>query len=57
MISPKRIHPPQNWQSFELLTLKLWGEIWNVPNEIEFNSESGSKQKGVDIYCVPKNEK
>ncbi|MFD1062039.1 hypothetical protein ACFQ1Q_02175 [Winogradskyella litorisediminis] len=57
MISPKRIHPPQNWQSFELLTLKLWGEIWNVPNEIEFNSESGSKQKGVDICCIPKNEK
>jgi len=57
MISPIRIFPPQNWQDFEHLTLKLWGEIWNVPNEIEFNSESGSKQKGVDIYCVPKNER
>ncbi len=57
MISPIRIFPPQNWQDFEHLTLKLWGEIWDVPNEIDFNSESGSKQKGVDIYCIPKNEK
>lgn len=57
MISPIRIFPPQNWQDFEHLTLKLWGEIWNVPNEIDFNSESGSKQKGVDVYCVPKDEK
>lgn len=57
MISPIRIPPPQNWQDFEHLALKLWGEIWNVPNDIEFNSELGSNQKGVDIYCVPKNER
>lgn len=57
MISTTRIFPPENWRDFEHLTLKLWGEIWNVPDEIEFNSESGSKQKGVDIYCVPKKEK
>ncbi|WP_157963316.1 hypothetical protein [Algoriphagus litoralis] len=57
MISQVRIYPPQNWQDFEHLTLRLWGEIWRVQDEIEFNAEVGSSQKGVDIYCIPKNEK
>ncbi|MDP9959307.1 hypothetical protein J2T04_001186 [Chryseobacterium lathyri] len=29
------IHPPKNWQDFETLCLKLWGEIWNIPHEID----------------------
>jgi len=50
MISPANIHPPKNWQDFENLCLKLWGEIWEIPHEIEFNSDNGQGQQGVDIY-------
>lgn len=50
MKSPINIHPPKNWQDFETLCLKLWGEIWNIPHEIEFNSDNSQGQNGVDIY-------
>jgi len=50
MISPTNIHPPKNWQDFETLCLKLWGEIWEIPHEIEFNSDNAQGQQGVDIY-------
>lgn len=50
MISPNNIHPPKNWQDFEMLCLKLWGEIWNIPDEIDFNSDNSQGQNGVDIY-------
>lgn len=40
MKAPVNIHPPKNWQDFETLCLKLWGEIWNIPHEIEFNSDN-----------------
>lgn len=50
MISPSNIHPPKNWQDFETLCLKLWGEIWNIPDEIEFNSDNSQGQHGVDVY-------
>jgi hypothetical protein len=50
MKSPLNIHPPKNWQDFETLCLKLWGEIWNIPHEIEFNSDNSQGQHGVDIY-------
>lgn len=50
MKSPLNIHPPKNWQDFETLCLKLWGEVWNIPHEIEFNSDNAQGQNGVDIY-------
>lgn len=50
MIAPLAIHPPKNWQDFETLCLKLWGEIWEIPHEIEFNSDNSQGQQGVDIY-------
>ena len=34
-----------------MLCLKLWGEIWNVPDEIEFNSDNAQGQHGVDVYA------
>lgn len=51
MNAPINIHPPKNWQDFETLCLKIWGEIWNVPHEIEFNSDNSQGQNGVDIYA------
>lgn len=51
MISQTNLQPPKNWQDFEMLCLKLWGEIWNVPHEIEFNSDNAQGQQGVDIYA------
>ena len=57
MIAQHNIYPPKNWQDFELLCLKLWGEIWNAKDDIEFNSDNSSGQDGVDIYCVPNNKK
>jgi hypothetical protein len=56
MISEKHIYPPKNWQDFELLCLKLWGEIWDKTDEIDFNSDNSSGQEGVDIYCLPDGE-
>jgi len=50
MKAPINIHPPKNWQDFETLCLKIWGEIWNIPHEIEFNSDNAQGQNGVDIY-------
>ncbi|SEW57447.1 hypothetical protein [Chitinophaga arvensicola] len=51
MKAPVNIHPPKNWQDFETLCLKLWGEIWKTPHEIEFNSSNSQGQNGVDIYA------
>lgn len=51
MIAAQNIHPPKNWQDFEMLCLKLWGELWNVPDEIDFNSDNAQGQQGVDIYA------
>ncbi|WP_426473380.1 hypothetical protein [Chryseobacterium balustinum] len=50
MKSPVNIHPPKNWQDFETLCLKLFGEIWKIPHEIEYNSDNSQGQNGVDIY-------
>jgi hypothetical protein len=46
---------PENWQDFETLCKKLWGEIWDCP-EIMKNGRSGQSQSGIDIYGIPKNE-
>ncbi len=51
----KSLRRPDNWQDFETLCKKLWGEIWNCP-EIKKNGRSGQNQNGVDIYGIPKGE-
>jgi hypothetical protein len=43
---------PANWQDFETLCKKLWGEIWNC-SEIKKNGRLGQTQNGVDIYGIP----
>lgn len=50
MLASNNIHPPKNWQDFEMLCLKLWGELWEIPHDIEFNSDNAQGQDGVDIY-------
>lgn len=50
----KTIQKPENWQDFESLCKKLWGEIWGIPMKIKKNGRSGQPQAGVDIYGVPK---
>ena len=51
----KTLDRPTNWQDFESLCKKLWGEIWNCP-EIVKNGRNGQKQKGVDVYGIPSHE-
>lgn len=43
---------PTNWQDFETLCKKLWGEIWQCP-EIKQNGRTGQAQHGVDISGIP----
>jgi hypothetical protein len=43
---------PNNWQDFETLCKKLWGEIWDCP-EIKKNGRTGQTQHGVDVYGIP----
>ncbi len=52
----KQLSKPENWQDFERLCKKLWGEIWEVPNKIKRNGRSGQPQNGVDIYAIPNGE-
>lgn len=52
----KIIQKPVNWQDFESLCKKLWGEIWKCP-EIKKNGRLGNSQKGVDIYGIPDGKK
>jgi hypothetical protein len=56
MQAPKSLRKPLNWQDFETLCKKLWGEIWKC-NEIKKNGRSGQLQHGVDIYGTPTGEK
>lgn len=51
----KSIRKPENWQDFESLCKKLWGEIWAC-HEIKKNGRSGQNQHGVDVYGIPKSE-
>lgn len=55
MEASKSLRRPVNWQDFETLCKKLWGEIWNCP-EIKKNGRVGQSQNGVDIYGIPKGE-
>jgi len=52
----KAIPPPENWQDFETLCKKLFGEMWGCSNTIKKNGRSGQTQCGVDICGVPKGE-
>lgn len=56
MIASTQIRKPENWQDFEKLCKKLWGQIWNCPQSIRRNGRSGQKQNGVDIYGKPDGE-
>ncbi|MCT3920024.1 hypothetical protein HZP98_10080 [Elizabethkingia anophelis] len=50
----KTIRKPENWQDFESLCKKLWGEIWGIPSEIKKNGRLGQPQSGIDVYGIPK---
>jgi len=52
MEAPLTLRRPINWQDFENLCKKLWGEIWNCP-EIKKNGRAGQTQHGVDVYGIP----
>lgn len=52
----KTIRKPENWQDFETLCKKLWGEIWQISSKIKKNGRLGQSQSGVDIYGKPKGE-
>lgn len=52
MEASKNLRRPTNWQDFETLCKKLWGEIWNCP-EIKKNGRNGQTQHGVDVYGMP----
>jgi hypothetical protein len=56
MQAPKSLLKPQNWQDFETLCKKLWGEIWEC-REIKKNGRQGQAQNGVDVYGIPKGGK
>ena len=55
MKASKSLRRPTNWQDFETLCKKLWGEIWNCP-EIKKNGRAGQNQNGVDVYGIPEGE-
>jgi len=52
MEASKNLRRPTNWQDFETLCKKLWGEIWNCP-EIKKNGRNGQNQNGVDVCGIP----
>ncbi|KIX22636.1 hypothetical protein SY27_02075 [Flavobacterium sp. 316] len=52
MKASKTLGRPENWQDFESLCKKLWGEIWQCP-EIKKNGRAGQEQNGVDVYGIP----
>ncbi|WP_461788068.1 hypothetical protein [Pedobacter sp.] len=52
----KTLRKPENWQDFETLCKKLWGEIFCIPNNIKKNGRLGQMQNGVDVYGIPKGE-
>jgi hypothetical protein len=52
----KNLRKPENWQDFETLCKKLFGEMWGCPNTIKKNGRLGQSQAGVDVYGRPKNE-
>lgn len=55
MEAKKQLRKPENWEDFESLCKKLWGEIWEC-KEIKKNGRKGQIQNGVDVYGIPKGE-
>jgi hypothetical protein len=55
MEAPQTLRRPANWQDFESLCKKLWGEIWACP-EIQKNGRLGQEQSGVDVFGIPFND-
>jgi hypothetical protein len=55
MKASKSLSKPTNWQDFETLCKKLWGEIWADPH-IKKNGRLGQEQSGVDIVGMPLGE-
>jgi hypothetical protein len=53
MISPQTLRRPTNWQDFEELCKNLWGEIWDIADEIQMHGRTGQTQHGVDIFGIP----
>ena len=53
MKAKTQLRKPENWQDFESLCKKLWGEIWNCPDTIKKHGRSGQNQHGVDICAIP----
>ena len=56
MEAKKHLRKPENWEDFESLCKKLWGEIWDCM-EIKKNGRKGQSQNGVDVYGIPKGAK
>lgn len=56
MEAKKHLRKPENWEDFESLCKKLWGEIWDCL-EIKKNGRKGQTQNGVDVYGIPKGER
>lgn len=56
MIAPTQIKKTENWQDFEKLCKKLWGEVWQCSDIIQRNGRLGQEQHGVDVYGKPKGE-
>ena len=48
----KSLRPPENWQDFESLCKKLFGEMLLCENTIKKNGRLGQSQNGVDIYGI-----
>lgn len=49
----KQIQKPKNWQDFQRLCKKLYGEIWSCKDTIKMHGRNGQSQCGVDIYANP----
>jgi hypothetical protein len=47
-----QLHPPSNWQDFELLCWGLWKEIWK-DRTTQRNGRQGQPQHGVDVFGQP----
>lgn len=47
---------PGNWIQLELVCLKVFGHLWQIPHLIDFNSTNDQGQNGVDIAGIPKGE-
>lgn len=48
----KKIPKPANWQDFEKLCRKLYGEMLDCGTTIVANGRAGQAQHGVDIYGI-----